>query len=79
MPKHNVHRLKTSMLNNRITIVIVGCGGTGSAVLSGLPYLHHALLAAGHPSGLKVYAIDGDRVSETNCVRQPFTATEIGL
>jgi PRTRC genetic system ThiF family protein len=67
------------MLANRISVVVVGCGGTGSAILSGLPYLHHALLAAGHPSGLDVYAIDGDRITETNCVRQPFTSSEIGL
>jgi PRTRC genetic system ThiF family protein len=67
------------MLTNRISIAVVGCGGTGSAVLSGLPYFHHALLAAGHPKGIKVYAIDGDRMSETNCVRQPFTSSEIGL
>ncbi len=79
MSKQSVHRVKHGMLANRISVVVVGCGGTGSAVLSGLPYLHHALLAAGHPSGLKVYAIDGDRVSETNCVRQPFTSSEIGL
>ncbi|HEY4973747.1 MAG TPA: PRTRC system ThiF family protein [Steroidobacteraceae bacterium] len=67
------------MLRNRISIVVAGCGGTGSAVLSGLPYLHHALLAAGHPAGLQVYAADGDRVTETNCVRQPFTTSEIGM
>ena len=60
-------------------MVVVGCGGTGSAVLSGLPYLHDALLAAGHPAGVMVYAVDGDRVRETNCVRQPFTSSEIGL
>ena len=67
------------MLTKRISVVVVGCGGTGSALLSSLPYLHHALLAAGHPSGLQVHAIDGDRISETNCVRQPFTSSEIGL
>jgi PRTRC genetic system ThiF family protein len=67
------------MLTERVSIVVVGCGGTGSAVFSGLPYLHHALLAAGHPKGLQVYAIDGDLVSETNCVRQPFTSSEIDL
>lgn len=79
MPKHAVHRLKGQLLRNPISIAVVGCGGTGSAVISGLPYLHHALFAGGHPSGLKAYAIDGDRVSETNCVRQPFTTSEIGL
>ncbi len=79
MPKQSVHRVKPRMLANSISVVVVGCGGTGSAVLSGLPYLHHALLAAGHPAGLQVYAIDGDRISETNCVRQPFSSSEIGL
>ena len=44
----------------------------------GLPYLHQALLAFGHPGGLAVTLIDPDTVSETNCVRQPFCRTEIG-
>jgi PRTRC genetic system ThiF family protein len=79
MPKQSVHRLKRRMLTDRISIAVVGCGGTGSAVLSGLPYLHHAMVAAGHPRGIKVCAIDGDRVSESNCVRQPFTSSEVGL
>ena len=58
---------------------MVGCGGNGSAIASGLPYLHQALLAFGHPGGLEVTLIDPDTVSETNCVRQPFCRTEIGL
>jgi PRTRC genetic system ThiF family protein len=75
----STHRIKAAMLRRQIRIAVVGCGGTGSAVLSGLPFLHHALLAAGHPYGLHVCAIDGDRITETNCVRQPFTKSEIGL
>ena len=79
MPKPLTHRIKHWMLRDRISIVVVGCGGTGAALVSGLPYLHHALLAAGHPSGVKVCVIDGDRITETNCVRQPFTLSEVGL
>jgi PRTRC genetic system ThiF family protein len=80
MPKPlRVHRIKHWMLRDRITIVVVGCGGTGAALLTGLPYLHHALLAAGHPSGIRVCVVDGDRITETNCVRQPFTLSEVGL
>src|SRR5260370_10820374 len=45
----------------------------------GLVYLHQALLAFGHPGGLHVTLIDGDRISRTNCVRQPFSESEIGL
>ena len=58
---------------------MVGCGGTGAQVALGLPYLHQALLAAGHPHGLRVFLVDGDRITETNCVRQPFSRSEIGL
>jgi PRTRC genetic system ThiF family protein len=40
--------------------------------------LHQALLAAGH-HGLQVIVADGDKISPTNCVRQPFSESEIGL
>ena len=79
MPKPLTHRVKPWMLRDRVTVVVVGCGGTGAALISGLPYLHHALLAAGHPAGIKVCVIDGERITETNCVRQPFTLSEVGL
>jgi PRTRC genetic system ThiF family protein len=59
-------------------VAVIGCGGTGSALIGGLPFLHQALLAAGHP-GLQVIVADGDKVSATNCVRQPFSESEIGL
>jgi len=79
MPKRLTHRIKHWMLRDRVKIVVVGSGGTGAALVTGLPYLHQALLAAGHPAGIGVYVIDGDRISETNCVRQPFTLSEVGL
>jgi sulfur-carrier protein adenylyltransferase/sulfurtransferase len=71
-----VHRLNRSRLLHHM--VIIGCGGTGSALIGGLPFLHQALLAAGQP-GLEVIVVDGDKVSATNCVRQPFSESEIGL
>jgi PRTRC genetic system ThiF family protein len=74
-----IHKLDPQLLERPIRILVVGCGGNGSAVLSGLPYLHQALLAFDHPGGLAVTAIDPDVVTETNCVRQPFCHTEIGL
>jgi PRTRC genetic system ThiF family protein len=57
----------------------VGCGGNGSAIAGGLPYLHQALLVYGHPEGLHVTLLDPDVISPTNCVRQPFSRSEIGL
>jgi PRTRC genetic system ThiF family protein len=73
------HRIPESLLGKKVRITVVGCGGTGSTIASGLPYLHQAMLAWGHPHGLDVTFVDGDRISRTNCVRQPFSESEIGL
>jgi len=59
--------------------MVVGAGGSGSAVVLGLPYLHQALLVWGHSHGLDVTLLDPDVVSATNCVRQPFSVSDIGL
>lgn len=47
-------------------------------MIGGLPFLHQALTASGY-LGLQVVVADGDRVSASNCVRQPFSESEIGL
>ena len=74
-----VHKLHAELLGREVRMLIVGCGGTGSAFLSGLPYLHQAMLAQGHPYGLSITVMDGDLISPHNCVRQPFSQSEIGL
>ena len=74
-----MHRLHEELLRREIRLLVVGCGGTGSAILGGLPHLHLALVAWGHPGGLQVTVIDGDTVSAVNCVRQPFGRSEIGI
>jgi len=73
------HTPDPQLLERAIRILVVGCGGNGSAIISGLPYLHQALLAFGHPGGLAVTLIDPQAVTETNCVRQPFCRTDIGF
>ena len=73
------HRIPGALLDKKVRVTVVGCGGTGSAIAAGLPYLHQAMLALGHPYGLDVTLVDGDRISRTNCVRQPFSESEIGL
>ena len=75
----NEHVANTSWRQRPAVITVVGCGGTGAQIAMGLPYLHQALLATGHPFGLRVFLADGDTVSETNCVRQPFARSEVGL
>src|SRR5258708_30264866 len=74
--KPGVHKLNHSRSVNRV--VVIGCGGTGACLIGGLPFLDQAVEAAGH-SGLQVIVADGDRISATNCVRQPFSESEIGL
>ena len=74
------HTMPVHLLQRRaIRVVVVGCGGNGSVMAMGLPYIHQALLLSGHAGGLDVTLIDGDVVSPTNCVRQPFSQSEIGL
>ena len=74
-----IHTPDPELFERAINILVVGCGGNGSAIVGGLPYLHQALLAFGHPGGLNVTLLDPDTVSETNCVRQPFCRAETGL
>ena len=73
------HRIHPELLERQVRVLVVGCGGTGSAVIAGLPYLHQSLVARGHPGGLHVTVMDGDMISPANCVRQPFARSEIGL
>jgi len=73
------HLLPSGLLGHRaLRILVVGAGGTGSAIVMGLPYLHQAMRAWGHPYGLELTLMDGDAVSETNCVRQPFSWSDVG-
>jgi len=74
-----IHRIHPELLERQVHVLVVGCGGTGSAVVAGLPYLHQSLVAHGHPGGLHVTVIDGDSISPANCVRQPFARSEVGL
>lgn len=71
------HCIPSSLLEKRVRVSVVGCGGTGSAVAAGLPYLHQAMVAWGHPHGLHVTLVDGDKISRTNCIRQPFSETRV--
>lgn len=76
METHTIH---SELLRRRVRVLVVGCGGTGSAIAAGLPYLHQAMIASGHPGGLHVTLMDADTISPTNCVRQPFSRSETGL
>ena len=62
---------------HRITIGVIGCGGTGSYVIANLVSLHLYLVHTGRP-GLRVFVMDDDVVTEANVGRQLFTPADIG-
>jgi PRTRC genetic system ThiF family protein len=73
------HRLPSDLIRRGpVRVLIVGAGGTGSSIAMNLPYLDQAMRVWGHASGLDVSMMDADTVSATNCVRQPFSASDIG-
>ena len=62
-----MHTLTAELLRREVRVLVVGCGGNGSAVAAGLPYLHQAMVVAGHPGGLQVTLMDGDIISPAHC------------
>lgn len=75
-----VHFTHNYLLNpvHKITIDLVGLGGTGSQVLTNLARMNEALVGLGHP-GLHVTAWDSDEVSTANMGRQLFSPADLGM
>ena len=73
------HIIHTKILDRKVKVHLVGCGGNGSQVLSGLARLHLSMLSLGHPGGLDVTVYDYDTVSESNVGRQLFSYADVGL
>ena len=61
-----------------VTVGLVGCGGTGSQVLTCLARMDFALRGLGHP-GFHVTAYDPDEITKANLGRQLFSPVELGL
>ena len=74
-----IHYTAPYLLNpvHKVSVDLVGMGGTGSQVLSGLARMNEALMKLGHP-GLHVRAWDHDLVTEANMGRQLFSSSDIG-
>ncbi len=72
------HYLDGRLRSRPIVVQLVGVGGTGSQVLTGLGRLHVALLALGHEWGLDVTVFDADRVSPANIGRQLYSHADVG-
>ena len=76
METHHIH---PELLKHRVRVLVVGCGGNGSADCGWVAVSASGILAYGHPEGIHVTLLDPDVISPTNCVRQPFSQSEIGL
>ncbi|WP_367866979.1 PRTRC system ThiF family protein [Pedobacter sp. WC2423] len=63
---------------NQLTVNLIGCGGTGSRVLTALAEISHSLIELGHP-GLHVNLYDDKVVTTANLGRQRFARSELGL
>ncbi|AOY97584.1 thiamine biosynthesis protein ThiF (plasmid) [Cupriavidus sp. USMAA2-4] len=72
------HSIPSHMVARPWQVVVVGAGGTGSAMLTSLARLHHAMLELGHPGGILCTVFDDDTVSPTNIGRQSFYPSDIG-
>lgn len=72
------HCIPQHMLTQAWRVVVVGAGGTGSALLPSLARLHHAMIELGHPGGIECTVYDDDTVSETNVGRQGFYPNDVG-
>ncbi|WP_428422830.1 PRTRC system ThiF family protein [Methylibium sp.] len=72
------HLIDPKLLERRVAIHLVGVGGNGAQMAACLARLDIAMRALGHPYGLHVTAIDGDRVSEANVGRQLYSTADIG-
>ena len=73
-----VHYTDSYLMNPQhpVTVNIIGAGGTGSQVLTGMARLDVTLRALGHP-GLFVTVYDPDIVTDANIGRQLFGPSDL--
>ena len=72
------HVIAATLLEKRVEVHLIGVGGNGAQMAACLARLDIAMEALGHPYGLHVTAFDGERVSEANVGRQPYSAADVG-
>lgn len=63
----------------RLVLVVIGAGGTGSALLTHLARIDHAMRKLGGSGFAKGIVFDGDTVSRSNIGRQQFYDCDIGM
>lgn len=78
--KIKAHFTAPELLNptNPVTVCLIGAGGTGSQVLTGLARMSHSLQQLGY-AGFQVNLWDDDIITDANRGRQLFAECEVGL
>jgi PRTRC genetic system ThiF family protein len=74
-----IHVVENTLLNatHNISVTLIGCGGSGSLMLSRLARLDYALRNCGK-AGLDVMVFDNDIVESHNVGRQMFSIPDVG-
>jgi PRTRC genetic system ThiF family protein len=72
------HIVSGDLLDDVVKVHVIGCGGTGSAVLPGLVKIHRSMKALGHVKGLHVTVWDDDEVAIHNTIRQNYFEADVG-
>lgn len=65
-------------IHKPVNVDVVGCGGTGSQVMTGLARINDAMKSVGHEHGLFVRAYDPETVGTFNVGRQLFHVNDVG-
>lgn len=80
METKKAHFTAPELLNptNPVSVCLIGAGGTGSQVLTGLARMSHSLQQLGH-AGLQVSLWDDDVITDANRGRLLFAQCEVGL
>ncbi len=61
----------------RLEVVLIGAGGSGSVMATGLARINAVLEAKGQP-GLMLHVFDGDKIGRENVGRQLYSSVDIG-
>jgi PRTRC genetic system ThiF family protein len=74
---HTISQLVTHPAGERITVAVIGAGGTGSLLLGTLARLNQAIIRL-RSIYLQVRVFDPDRITDNNISRQNFSPSDRG-
>lgn len=69
--------LRDQLIFKKVTVALIGLGGSGGEMLESLVRIHLVLNELGH-NGLEIHLFDDDRVSQSNIGRTRFSSVDVG-